>query len=84
MVSGFQILEPYFSAMTGLSEIEVKELRKKWGYNEIPSKKKTGVWGVVKLVAREPMFLLLIGCGSLYMVLGDYLEGLVLCLAVIS
>ena len=82
MVSGFQILEPYFSAMTGLSEIEVKELRKIWGYNEIPSKKKTGVWGVVKLVAREPMFLLLIGCGSLYMVLGDYLEGLVLCLAV--
>ncbi len=32
--------------MTGLSEIEVKELRKMWGYNEIPSKKNAGVWGV--------------------------------------
>ena len=82
MVSGFQILDTYFSGMTGLSEQEVVALRKQWGYNEIPPQKKRGIWGVIKLVAREPMFLLLIGCGSLYMILGDYLEGLVLCLAV--
>jgi len=68
--------------MVGLSEKEVADLRKAWGYNEIPLSEKTGFWGIVRLVSKEPMFLLLIGCGSLYMVLGDYIEGLVLSLAV--
>ena len=68
--------------MVGLSEKEVADLRKAWGYNELPLTEKTGFWGIVRLVSREPMFLLLIGCGSLYMVLGDYIEGLVLSLAV--
>mgnify|MGYP000002539146 FL=1 len=68
--------------MVGLSEKEVADLRKAWGYNELPLSEKTGFWGIIRLVSKEPMFLLLIGCGSLYMVLGDYIEGLVLSLAV--
>jgi len=62
----------------GLSEETVKEKQQKEGLNELPSSKPknflTLAWGVVK----EPMFLLLVVCGSLYLILGDVQEGLML------
>lgn len=64
--------------LNGLSEETAKEKLKTEGYNELPSSKPknllTLAWGVVK----EPMFLLLVACGSLYLVLGDIQEGLML------
>ena len=40
------------------------------------------MWKIALEVIREPMFLLLVGCGSLYVVLGDYGEGLALLSAI--
>jgi len=62
----------------GLSEETVNEKVAKEGFNELPSSKPKSLlalaWGVVK----EPMFLLLVACGTLYLVLGDVQEGLML------
>ncbi|MFA5329399.1 MAG: cation-translocating P-type ATPase [Prolixibacteraceae bacterium] len=62
----------------GLSHTQVQEKQKKDGLNELPSSKPKNLiaiaWGVVK----EPMFLLLVACGILYLVLGDVQEGLML------
>jgi len=48
------------------------------GYNELPSSKPKGVWQIAMGVIKEPMFLLLVACGSLYLILGDIQEGLML------
>jgi len=68
--------------MLGLSENEAQIALKTWGYNELPSAKDKSVLDIAKAVIREPMFLLLMGCGGLYMILGDYKEGIVLSLAI--
>jgi Ca2+-transporting ATPase len=59
----------------GLSSTEAAEKLVQYGYNELPSAKAKNVLQIVKEVVKEPMFLLLLGCASLYMVLGDYTEG---------
>lgn len=62
----------------GLTEETANEKIKREGYNELPSSKPKNffalAWGVVK----EPMFLLLVACGTLYLILGDIQEGLML------
>ena len=63
---------------TGLSERQASELLTRDGFNELPSAKSKNIWTIAGQVVKEPMFLLLITCGVLYMILGDYQEGLVL------
>jgi len=62
----------------GLTNEQVLQKQKLEGLNELPSSKPKNffalAWGVVK----EPMFLLLVACGTLYLVLGDIQEGLML------
>lgn len=62
----------------GLTNEQVLKKQKLEGLNELPSSKPKNflalAWGVVK----EPMFLLLVACGTLYLVLGDVQEGLML------
>lgn len=62
----------------GLSEDKVKEKLKNEGYNELPSSKPRNVWALAWGVVKEPMFLLLVACGTLYLILGDIQEGLML------
>ena len=62
----------------GLSEKEVAEILSKDGYNELPSTKKRSIFHIAFDVVREPMFLLLIAAGGLYLVLGDLEEALML------
>ncbi len=62
----------------GLSQSQVQELLKEHGYNELPSSKPKSVWKIAFEVMKEPMFLLLISCALLYMILGDYREGIIL------
>lgn len=50
----------------------------KWGFNELPSAKPKNVWLIAYEVIKEPMFILLLGCGSVYLLLGDYSEGVIL------
>ncbi|PKL40431.1 MAG: ATPase [Spirochaetae bacterium HGW-Spirochaetae-1] len=62
----------------GLSEEEAAERLKIHGYNELPSAKKRSVFRIILEIFREPMFLLLVACGAIYLVLGDVEEALML------
>jgi Ca2+-transporting ATPase len=64
--------------IAGLSETEVAANLKRDGYNEIPSAKKRSFLAIAFGVIREPMLLLLIAGGIIYMVLGDIQEALLL------
>lgn len=63
---------------TGLTKEEVLQRLKSDGFNELPSAKPKTLLVLGLQVIREPMFLLLIACGTLYLILGDYREGIVL------
>jgi Ca2+-transporting ATPase len=65
-------------AYAGLTEAEVAERLEQDGPNDLPSAKKRRFWHILLDVVREPMFLLLIACGLLYLVLGDLEEALML------
>jgi P-type Ca2+ transporter type 2C len=62
----------------GLSEEEATLKIKIEGYNELPSTEKRSVLTIILEVIREPMFLLLIACGTIYLFLGDFQEALML------
>ncbi|MCX7023541.1 MAG: cation-translocating P-type ATPase [Spirochaetes bacterium] len=65
-------------ALQGLSDAEVSERLAVEGYNELPGAKKRTVLAILWEVVREPMFILLIACGVLYLLLGDPEEALML------
>ncbi|MCK9440194.1 MAG: cation-translocating P-type ATPase [Methanothrix sp.] len=62
----------------GLSEGEAARLLKDVGYNELPSSKPRTVLATAWEVARQPMFLLLVAGGLVYLLLGDLQEALML------
>ena len=64
--------------LQGLTEQEALERLAQDGYNELPSTKKRTFLHILLEVVREPMFLLLIACGLLYLFLGDREEALML------
>ncbi len=65
-------------SITGLSEAEASKRLKEDGYNELPSARRRSVFSIAFGVVREPMFLLLIACGIIYLFLGDVEEALIL------
>jgi len=62
----------------GLSEGEVRQQLLTDGPNELPISRPRSMLRLVREVAFEPMFLLLVACGALYMALGDVQEALML------
>jgi len=62
----------------GLSQEEVEKKLKLEGYNELPASKPKSIFALALGVIKEPMFLLLVACGSLYLILGDLQEGIML------
>ncbi len=66
------------SQFLGLSEEEAARRLVDEGPNELPSAKKRGLFHIALEIIREPMFMLLIACGSLYLLLGDVKEALLL------
>ena len=64
--------------ITGLSEAEAAQRLKEEGYNELPSTKKRSVFAIALEVVREPMFILLIAGGAIYLLLGDIQEAVML------
>jgi P-type Ca2+ transporter type 2C len=64
--------------LQGLTEQEALEQLAFDGYNELPSAKKRTFLHILLEVVREPMFLMLIACGILYLILGDKEEALML------
>src|SRR5512138_3006710 len=64
--------------LQGLSDQEVRERLAQDGYNELPlARKRTWLHTLLDIV-REPMFLLLIACGTLYLFLGEPEEAVML------
>lgn len=62
----------------GLSEEKALSILKEEGYNELPSTKKRSIFTILFEVVREPMFLLLIASGTIYLILGSLDEALML------
>lgn len=66
------------AAAAGLSDAEARQRLTKDGPNELPVSKPHSVLRLAREVASEPMFLLLVACGAIYMLLGDRQEALML------
>ncbi|MGE5345028.1 MAG: cation-translocating P-type ATPase [Acidithiobacillales bacterium] len=64
--------------LSGLTDEEAARRLAAEGPNELPLSKKRGPLVIALGVVKEPMFVLLIACGSLYLVLGDIGEALLL------
>ena len=62
----------------GLSAAEAAARLQAEGYNELPTAQRRGLLAIAWDVVREPMFLLLVACGILYLLLGDKEEALML------
>jgi Ca2+-transporting ATPase len=65
-------------SLSGLLDEEVRRIRDQEGFNELPTTKKRGVTVIIFDVVREPMFILLVASGLIYVVLGDLREALML------
>ena len=66
------------STAVGLSDAEVAERFRSDGYNELPTSKPRNLLAIALEVVREPMFLLLVASGSIYLAVGDVTEGVLL------
>jgi Ca2+-transporting ATPase len=73
VVKGFDI-----SGIRGLPEKEAWQRLKEEGYNELPSSLRRSFLDIAAEVVREPMFLLLIAGGAIYLLLGDVQEAVML------
>ena len=62
----------------GLSREEAARRLATEGYNELPAARPRSLWTLALTVLREPMLLLLIAAGTLYVLLGDLAEALLL------
>jgi Ca2+-transporting ATPase len=62
----------------GLTEQEARERLAQDGYNELPTAKRRSFLHLLWEVVREPMFVMLIACGGLYLALGDPEEAMML------
>lgn len=63
---------------TGLGEDEAARRLRVDGPNELPASKPRSLLRLLRDVIFEPMFLLLVACGGIYLVLGDRQEALML------
>jgi magnesium-transporting ATPase (P-type) len=66
------------AAAPGLTSAEVLARRARDGWNELPSTHRRGLLANVLALVREPMTLLLLVCGGIYMAVGDSREGFML------
>lgn len=65
-------------ALGGLSSAEASRRLGAHGPNALPDAERHGWWHTLKEVLTEPMFVLLLASAGLYLVLGDWGEGLLL------
>jgi len=66
------------SDYSGLTEEQAAQKLLSEGFNELPSSKPKSIFTIALGVIREPMFMMLVACGTLYLILGDLQEGLML------
>ena len=68
----------------GLSEEEAEKRLERYGFNELPSAQARNLWRIALDLLREPMLLLLMGTGGVYLLLGDPGEAAVLLIAIFA
>jgi Ca2+-transporting ATPase len=66
------------TVFNGLSEVEAQARLKTEGYNELPRPNRRTLFRIVFEVLREPMLILLLGSGLIYLTLGDLKDALIL------
>ena len=72
------LTEKDLQSIKGLSVREASERLKKDGYNELPSSRGRNIFRIILEVFKEPMFILLVACGAIYLILGDVQEAVML------
>ena len=65
-------------AIDGISDVEAATRLSSEGPNELPSSKPRNIFSIAIGVVREPMFMLLVAGGVIYLLLGDVQEALLL------
>src|SRR5262245_21703907 len=76
--SGSAATESASDQLTGLTEVEAQRRLREHGPNELPRREGHGFLHTVIEVVREPMILLLLFAGGLYLFLGDHAEAILL------
>ena len=69
---------PEINEIIGLTSKEAARIMGEEGPNELPSSRQRGDLHIARDVMREPMFLLLAACGTIYLMVGDMQEALML------
>ncbi len=64
--------------LRGLSQVEAKSRLRAEGHNELPAASRRDIPAIALEVLREPMFLLLVAAGAIYLLLGDTADALML------
>jgi Ca2+-transporting ATPase len=64
--------------ITGLSEAAAQEILKQNGYNELPTQKPKNCFWLLISVLKEPMLLMILGCGVIYLLLGEMSDAMML------
>ncbi|MBU6376058.1 MAG: cation-translocating P-type ATPase [Bdellovibrionales bacterium] len=63
------------SSFQGLTEAQAAERLASFGYNDLPKSRRSRTLGVLWRVLQEPMLLLLLCCGSIYLFWGEFRDG---------
>ncbi len=77
-LDGAEVVDARGIAPQGLTSRQVEERRSVDGFNELPSADRRGLLASVLSIVREPMSLLLVVCGGIYIVIGDRHEAAML------
>src|SRR5690606_17728393 len=70
--------------LVGLSEDDARQRLETEGPNELPTEKERGVLVIALEVVREPMFLMLVAAGTIYLFMGEPTDALMLLGAVFA
>jgi P-type Ca2+ transporter type 2C len=70
--------EKDIQSLKGLTDEQVYQRLQADGYNELPSSQKRGILKIALEVFKEPMFLLLVACGAVYLIMGNKGEAMML------
>ncbi|WP_072697242.1 cation-translocating P-type ATPase [Desulfovibrio litoralis] len=68
----------------GLTAIEAQKLQEQYGKNELSIEKRTSFFKKILHILSEPMFLLLIVAASIYFILGEPTDGIIMLLSVVG
>ena len=74
---------PDINQYSGLKNADIQSLLKKFGKNTLGGGKHNGFFNAVWNIVKEPMFLMLLVASSLYFILGEANEGLLMMVAMI-